>query len=235
MKHKILIVDHDKDTAEHMQKFFSDHNDEITVLTSNRGDTGLELAWKENPSLIVLNKQLPDLSGWEVMGILKKNEPTRYIPLIMLGDYNKKNDDDEIRALDLGADDYLHKPIDPKIFLARTKVALRHFSQASQVEHEEEEIVRSGNIILNMTTHLAYIGLKKLTLTPKEFALLYLLIKKKNKVLNRVFLSETIWDHEYSTTSKTIDRHVANLRKKLSTEGRRIRTIPTVGYKFIED
>lgn len=232
MRYKILVADDDFQTIQSIKEVFTKEK-EVAIITSDSADIAIEMAWREKPDIIIVNSTLPDLSGWEMLGILRKNKPTRLIPFIMLND--KPNGvENEVKALDSGADDYIDKPFDPEVFRARTKAALRRFLNYKK-EPEAEEILKSGNISLNMTTHIAYINGKPVDLTPKEFALLYLFIKKKNRVLNRLFLSETIWEQEYFTTSRTIDKHIANLRKKLSSEGERIETLPTVGYKFIEE
>jgi len=106
----------------------------------------------------------------------------------------------------------------------------------TSISHKEtEEVVKSGNITINMSTHQVFVKDKEINLTPKEFALLYLFIKKQGRVLNRVFLSGTIWEREYFDASHTIDRHIANLRKKLGKDGKRIETLHTIGYKFVAE
>lgn len=233
MGQKILVADNDFQTVQSIKEAFTKEK-EVAVISSDSADIAIEIAWKQKPHVIIVNKNLPDLSGWEVLGILKKNEPTRLIPFIMLSDKIDYKVDDEVRALDLGAEDYINKPFDSGIFWARTKAILRRFLSYKR-ELEVEEILKSGNILLNMTTHIPYVNEKPLDLTPKEFALLYIFIKKKKQVLSRNFLSGTIWEHEYFHTSRTIDKHIANLRKKLGPEGERIETIPTIGYKFTEE
>lgn len=94
--------------------------------------------------------------------------------------------------------------------------------------------LESGEILINISTHTVYIEGKEVYLTPKEFALLCLFIKKRNLVLNKAFLSVAIWAGKYSNPSHTIERHIANLRKKLGSACRRIKTLPTIGYKYKE-
>lgn len=232
MRYKMLVVDDDFETVQSIKEAF-DREEGVVIIVSDSATIGVEMAWKERPDIIIANSGLPGLTGWEMLGILKKNEPTRPIPFVMLND-KPDGVEDEIKVLEAGADDYINKPFDLGLFRARIKVVLRRW-QNQKKEIEAKEILKSKNIILNMTTHAAYIKEKLLDLTPKEFALLYLFIKKKNRVLNRVFLSETIWEREYFNTSHTIDKHIANLREKLGSESERIETLPTVGYKFIEE
>lgn len=232
MRYKILMVGNDLEALQSIKEAFTKEK-EVAVITSDSADVGIEMAWKEKPDILIINRTLPDLSGWEMLGILKKNKPTRSIPSIILNDKRGKVED-EIKALDLGADDYMVKPFDPEVFRARITAVLRR-SLSSKKESKAEEILKSGNISLNITAHLAYVKKQLVDLTPKEFALLYLFIKKRNRVLNKVFLSEVIWEREYFATSRTIDKHIANLRKKLGSEGKRIKTLSTIGYKFIDD
>jgi len=227
---KLLVVDQDSQTIQFISDIFSKEQGS-TIFSARTADIAIEMVWRKKPNIVVVNTQLLDLSGWEVLGILKKNEPTRTTPFIMLGD---KNDtmEDEVRAFDLGADDYISKPFSADVFRARVKAVIHRYSNGVEHRFESEEILKSGNIVINMITHMVYVNGKPVDLTPKEFALLYLFVKKKNRVLNRVFLSGAIWEREYYQTSHTIDKHIANLRKKLGSEGEKIETLYTVGYKF---
>lgn len=229
---RILVADDDYKTVQSIKEIFAKDED-VMVIASSNADLAIEIVWRDTPDVLIVNRTLPDLSGWEVLGILRKNEPTRLIPFIMLND-RPSGPNDEVRALDLGADDYINKPFNPEILRARTMAVLRRFLYYKP-EHAPREILKSSNIILDMAAHVAYIDDKPIDLTPKEFSLLYLLMKRKNQVVNRVFLSESIWEHEYFATSHTIEKHIANLRKKLGPESKRIETLPTIGYKFIEE
>jgi DNA-binding response OmpR family regulator len=229
-KQTILVIENDIETLKKIQEAFREQNETIGIITSNMSSVAIDMAWKETPDLIVLGSCNNDLSPIEVIGILKKNKPTSSIPTLILGKLNTS--EEEIEALQKGANDYIKKPFHPKILTLRIQSILKNASKQSD---DKEEILKSGKITINMSSHSTFVNNKKIDLTPKELALLYLFMKKKNKVLNRVFLSETIWEQTYSTTSQTIDKHVANLRKKLGDEGERILTLPTVGYKFIEE
>ena len=227
----VLVADEDYRTIELIRQIFTKVEEaNIAVLHARNAEATIDMAWRRKPDIIIVNTTLLDLSGWEVLGILKKNEPTHLIPFIMLGDKDN-HAEDEIRALNLGADDYINKPFKPDIFHARVRAVLRRYLNFRQ-NPELQESLKSGNIEINMATHTVYIKGKVVILTPKEFALLHLFIKKQNRVLNRVYLSGTIWEREYFQTSHTIDRHIANLRKKLRSEGKRIETLHAIGYKF---
>jgi len=228
----ILVADEDSKTIKTIKDMFIRIKD-TTVLAAHSADIAIEMAWKKKPNIIIVNTTLVDLTGWEVLGILKKNDPTRSIPCIIMD--TDGGIEDEVRALNAGADDYISKPFKSEVFLARIKAVLRRYlgHLSPRGSEFQEEVLRVGNIEMNMTTHSVCVNKKIISLTPKEFALLYLFIKKQNRVLNRVFLSGTIWEREYFETSQTIDRHIANLRRKLGPEGKRIETLHSIGYKFI--
>ena len=226
---KLLVVDQDSQTIQFITDIFNKEPNS-TIFSARSADLAIETVWRKKPNIVIANTQLLDLSGWEVLGILKKNEPTRSIPFIMLGE--SAIIEDEVRAFNLGADDFINKPFRAEVFRARVKAVLYRYLNTVEQRLESDEILKSGNIVINMITHTVYVGGKMVDLTPKEFALLYLFLKKKNRVLNRVFLSGAIWEREYYQTSHTIDKHIANLRKKLGLEGNKIETLYTVGYKF---
>lgn len=233
VEYKVLLADEDSKSIQSLKSIF-DKNNIATVLSARSADIAVEMAWRKKPDLIISNTRLLDLTGWEVLGILKKNDLTRLIPFIMIDD-NTGSPENEVKALNLGADDYINRPFTTEVFCARVKAVLnRCFNRVDQ-KHDMEEILKSGDIIINTSKHAVYIKDKLIDLTPKEFALLYLFMKKKNRVLNKVFLSGTIWEREYFNTSYTIDKHIANLRKKLGKEGKRIETLPTIGYKFVDE
>ena len=229
--HKILVADEDAQIIRSIKQILTKSNGEGTrIFTTQSANAAIAIAWRRKPNVIIVNAMLPDLSGWEVLGILRKNEPTRLIPFIMIGD-KVNSAEAEIKALNLGADDYINKPLKPGIFRARVEAVIRRCLNAND-KTELKETLKSGRIEINMATHTVFVRGRVINLTPKEFALLHLFVKKQNRVLNRMYLSGTIWEREYFQTSHTIDRHIANLRKKLRSEGKRIETLHAIGYKF---
>lgn len=232
-EYKILIADEDIKTAEDVKHIF-DREKLIQILHARTADIAIAIVKQKKPDIVISDTSLLDLTGWDVLNILKKNAFTRSMPFIMIDD-KSNNHDNELKAFSLGADDYIVKPLRPEVFFARIKAVLKRCSDQSGRTNEPEEILKSGNIVINISTHTVTVDDKKIKLSPKEFALLHLFIQKKNIVLNKTFLSSAIWEREHFDTSYTIDKHIANLRKKLGKEGKRIETLPTVGYKFIEE
>ena len=182
---------------------------------------------EKTPNLIVIDVMLPDLSGVEVLKRLRSNPKTKSIPVIMAtargAEYEK------IKALDLGADDYMTKPFSVMEMVARIKAILRR--------SEKEEAVDTvlGPICLNVAQHTAKLDGQALDLSLKEFELLLLLIKHPGRVYSRDELLNIIWGIEYDGENRTIDVHVRALRSKLGQYENIIQTIRGVGYKAVFD
>ncbi|MFH1715225.1 MAG: response regulator transcription factor [Elusimicrobiota bacterium] len=230
MKKKILIISSDSNTVKSLQEILYNVKDEVTFLITSKGEQGIDMAWKDNPNIVIADRVLTDFNAVDLLGILKKNIPTQSIPVVILSSKDDYNYEDEVKAFTMGVEDYLIKPVFPATFNARIEAIIQRYSHIQKDDIE----LQSGEITINMETRVAFVSNKEITLTPKEFSLLYLFLKKKNKVLTRMYLSESVWEQQYYKTSQTIDRHVANLRKKLGKEGKRIDTVPTVGYMFKE-
>ena len=232
-EYKILIADEDAKMVEDIDRALK-REKLVHILHAKTADIAIAMIKQKKPDIVVSNASLLDLAGWNVLDILKKNVFTRSIPFIMIDD-KADNFENELRAFSLGVDDYIAKPLRPDAFFARIKAILKRDFDRLNKTSGSEGILKSGNIVVNINTHIVTIDNKKIRLTPKEFALLHLFMQKKNIVLNKTFLFRTIWEKEHFDTSYTIDKHIANLRKKLGKEGKRIETLPTIGYKFIEE
>ncbi len=226
-KQKILVVDDEPDLVE-LVKDVLERND-YSVISARNADVAIKKIRESKPDLIILDLNLPGIGGIEVCRILKQDRKTISIPIIMLT--VKSTETDKIAGLEAGADDYMTKPFSTAELVARTRAVLRRILYAG----EPGEVLVSGNIRLDSTEHMVYVKDKQIDLTPKEFNLLYLLMKKKGKVLSRTFLIENIWGYEYLGGTRTVDVHVRYLREKLGKEEMKIETVEGVGYKFIEE
>lgn len=226
-KQKILVVDDEPDLVE-LVKDVLERND-YSVISAGNADLAIKRVRESKPDLIILDLNLPGIGGIEVCRILKQDKKTNFIPIIMLT--VKSTESDKIAGLEAGADDYVTKPFSTGELVARVKSVLRRLLYVG----EQGEILVCGNIRLDSTEHTAYVKNKEINLTPKEFNLLYLLMKKKGKVLSRAFLMENIWGYEYLGGTRTVDVHVRHLRKKLGEEEKRIETVEGVGYKLIDE
>jgi len=226
-KQKILVVDDEPDLVELVKDFLE--RNEYSVISAGNADLAIKKVRESRPDLIILDLNLPGIGGIEVCRILKRDKKTSSIPIIMLT--VKSTETDKIAGLEAGADDYMAKPFSAAELVARVRAVLRRILYVG----EQGEVLVSGDIRLDSTEHTAYVKNRQINLTPKEFNLLYLLMKKKGKVLNRTFLMENIWGYEYLGGTRTVDVHVRHLREKLGEQAKRIETIEGVGYKFVDE
>lgn len=226
-KQKILVVDDEPDLVELVKDVLERNN--YSVISARNADIAIKKVRESKPDLIILDLNLPGIGGIEVCRILKRDRKTNSIPIIMLT--VKSTETDKIAGLEAGADDYMTKPFSTAELVARTRAVLRRILYAG----EPGEVLVSGDIRVDSTEHMVYVLDKQIDLTPKEFNLLYLLMKKKGKVLSRTFLIENIWGYEYLGGTRTVDVHVRHLREKMGDEGKKIETVEGVGYKFIEE
>ena len=179
------------------------------------------------PELIILNYASYPEDNFKVCEQIKRDKSLRNIPVVIISNVSQKKE--LIRALEIGADDCLSKPIDFDIFLARLRSILRRISY----REEPEEILKCKDIIINLTTRTLMAKNKPVKLTPKEFALLYVLMKKKGRALDRAYLTKSVWDEQYLGDPRTINKHIETLRKKLGPEAKRvIETVAGIGYMF---
>jgi DNA-binding response OmpR family regulator len=179
------------------------------------------------PELIILNFMPSSEDSFKICEEIKQDRNLRHIPVIIITNISRKRE--LIRALEIGADDCLARPLDFDIFLAKLKAILRRISY----REEPEEILRCKDIIINLTTRTLLVKEKLVKLTPKEFALLYILMKKKGRVLERKYLMKSVWDEQYLGDPRTINKHIETLRKRLGPiASHHIETVERVGYMF---
>jgi len=223
-KDKILLFGNDAVTSRILGKLFTK-----SVFTSNSVYSNFKnIIWENNPNLIILNygSEIPLKINFGLCRQLKTDRRLLHIPVIILGDCS--SNDCVIKALESGAEDYLVKPLNAKLFQARVNVILRR----RFFQEEPEEIIRIRQIILNLTNHTVTINNNPVNLAPKEFALLYFLMKRKGQVLSRKALMENVWEKKYFPNMRTINAHVQNLRKKLGSSGDNIEAVEGIGYRF---
>ena len=221
----ILIIEDDKNILELVK--YNLEEEGFRVRTATKGNTGLEMALKERPALVILDLMLPEMNGLEICKILRQNEKTRMTPIIMLT--AKGTESDKVVGLELGADDYVTKPFSPRELMARIKSALRRFR-----EKPVEEILKAGTIELDTKKHELRLKGKPVAITAKEFELLGVLMNSKGRVLTREVLLAKVWGYEdfVNIETRTVDMHIGQLRKKMGKEAERIVTVQSVGYRF---
>ncbi len=201
------------------------------ILTATDGESGLRVAQSENPDLVILDVMLPRLDGFEVCRILRRQSN---VPILMLT--ARSEEMDRVVGLELGADDYVTKPFNRMELLARVRNMLRRTS-APVVGRSpnESEIIRSGDLIINLTSRTITLGDEPLAMKPREFSLLKLLASNKGRAFSRDQILERLWGHDYIGDSRTVDVHIRWLREKIEPEPsqpRRIVTLRGFGYRF---
>lgn len=229
-KDVILIVDDEQNIIELGRLYLE--NEGYTVEAANDGLEALEKFKRLNPALIVLDLMLPQLDGWEVC---KRIRATSQAPIIML---TARDDDiDKIVGLELGADDYMTKPYNPRELVARVKAVLRRGSFKPQPSTPAgAPPLQLSSLALDPARREAKLGDKRLSLRAKEFDLLQVFMENNGLVLSRDKLLDLAWGFEFYGETRTVDVHVAHLRGHLKDDDRiRIETVWGVGYKMVVD
>lgn len=221
---RILVIEDDLKTADYLRKGLSENGFKVKVATE--GEEGLYLALTREFDLILLDVMLPDMDGWQVLKKLRFRENDT--PVIFLTARDAVPD--RVKGLELGASDYLVKPFAFSELIARINNALRH----GPTKHEE--LFRVGDLELDPISHTAKRAGKRLDLTPKEFALLSLLIRRTGEVLTRVRIAERVWNMEFESDTNVVDVHMRRLRAKVDDpfERKLIHTVRGVGYVLEE-
>lgn len=225
-KPKILIVDDEENICELVRLYIEKEG--FDAIIANDGQEAVAKFNKEKPDLILLDIMLPIKDGWQVCREIRAQSK---VPIIMLT--AKGETFDKVLGLELGADDYVVKPFEPKELIARIRAVLRRSADLVDEKADEDELSFDG-LKINQSTYEVYIDDKKVEMPPKEFELLYFLAKNTNKVFTRDQLLDEIWGYEFFGDSRTVDVHIKRIREKLEGENRTwaLKTVWGVGYKF---
>ena len=229
MKQKILIADDERDIIDFVK--YNLEKEGFDVLTAKNGVEAVALA-KKNPSLILLDVMMPEMDGLEAVRLLKKNPATAKIPVIFLT--ARGSEVDEVVGLELGADDYITKPVSVPKLMARIKLILRKKTAQKEEESGASEILRHGAVEVNRTRYKVYINKKEVFFPKKEFEVLAYLVKNAGKVVTRETLLSQIWGTDVYVIDRTVDVHIRKIREKLDTYADYIDTIKGVGYRMKE-
>lgn len=225
----ILIIDDDTELCSLLLEYLNSEG--FTVEAVNESKIGIELALSGKFSFIILDVMLPDIDGFEVLRTIRSRSS---IPVLML---TAKGDDiDRIIGLEMGADDYLPKPFNPRELIARIKAIQRRAEPLNGArEIQNKSIQRVGDLSLNHKTQTLVQNGKRIELTTVEFLILHELLINKGKTISREELAEKALDRKLSLFDRSVDVHIANLRKKIGHQylgGERIRTVRGVGYLY---
>ncbi|PIU20519.1 MAG: DNA-binding response regulator [Elusimicrobia bacterium CG08_land_8_20_14_0_20_59_10] len=227
-RHTILVVDDELTLLRSVKERLELEN--FNVLTCTSAEQAIQTLVKFTPDLMVVDLRLPGMSGLDFCRQVRSSaNASRLVPIIFLT--TDRSEVSKVLGLELGGDDYLTKPFSPAEFIARVKALLRR-SFSAEYRDEADEVVVSGNLSIDHPRHEAKISGRKLELSPKEFEILYLLVKKNGRVMTRQFLMERVWGRPYLNTSRVIDTHIKNLRKSLGGMSECLLTIEGLGYKW---
>lgn len=222
---KILVVEDEKALSRIVR--YSLEKDGHRVVVAEDGEAGLALARREKPDLVILDIMLPKLDGLEVCRALRASSP---VPILFLT--AKKSEVDRVLGLKLGADDYVTKPFSVAELAARVEALLRRAGTGKA--GAPSGVRRAGELEVDVERHEVSVGGKAVAVTPREFTFLKLLLEADGRVLTRDVILETVWgvDRSIEIDTRTVDQHIARLRRKLGSEGARIVTVINSGYKL---
>ena len=222
---KVLVVDDDANIVKLIKLYLE--KEDYAVVTASNGIEALDVYKRENPSIIVLDIMMPQLDG---NGVCREIRKTSDVPIIMLT--AKGETFDKVLSLELGADDYIVKPFEPKELVARIKAILRR--SETKNEKSDDKIVQLDKLEVNLLNYELKIDGKTLEIPPKELELLYFLASHPNRVFTREQLLEEVWGFDYFGDSRTVDVHIKRLREKLegAEANWQLKTVWGVGYKF---
>ncbi len=226
MRYKILIVDDEPDVVELVE--YNLKNAGFDVIKSSDGNEALNTIQNKNPDLILLDIMLPNIDGFEICKILKRNPDTAAIPIIMLT--AKAAEVDRIVGLELGADDYITKPFSPRELVLRVKTLLKRIKG----NDETTSIIQYGHLRIDTARFEVTVKGKKIELTATEFKLLLTLASRPGRVQTREQLLQEVWEYNSSVDTRTVDTHIRRLREKLGQAADYIETLRGFGYRFSE-
>lgn len=218
---KILVIDDESRMRKLVRDFLIKKNYE--VLEASNGEEAMEIFYNDKEiDLLILDIMMPKMDGWQVCREVRKNSK---VPIIMLT--AKSDERDELLGFELGVDEYITKPFSPKILVARVEAILRR-----TYAEIDDGVVDLGDIRMDKNAHEVFIEGKVIDLSYKEFELLSYFIDNQGIALSRERILNNVWNYDYFGDARTIDTHVKKLRNKMGNQGKYIKTIWGMGYKF---
>lgn len=228
MKAKILLADDEKDIVEFLE--YNLVSEGFDVITAYDGKEAIEKL-SHKPDLIILDVMMPEFNGYEVCRHIRKIEQFSNTPVIFLT--AKSSEADEIKGLELGADDFIGKPISPKKLVARVKANLRKSEmQTSEIPKAQNSLIKAGPLVIDREKYEVTLEGEQIVFPRKEFEILSYLASHPGKVFGREAILRDIWGHDVFVVDRTIDVHIRKIREKLSGYADMIETIKGVGYRF---
>jgi two-component system phosphate regulon response regulator PhoB len=219
----ILVIEDDKDIAQLIGYHLEKAN--YKAVFAYNGEMGFDLAKEQHPALIILDLMLPKMDGLGVCRLLKANDDTKHIPIIIVT--AKGEEIDKVVGLELGADDYIVKPFSIRELVLRVRAVLRRLFLS-----EEKTILETDGVVVDIDCHKVMVDLSPIYLTATEFNLLVTLMRQRGKVLTREMLLDKAWGYTFEGYARTVDTHIKRLREKLKKRSYLIETVRGVGYRF---
>ena len=223
-KGTVLVIDDEKDLIELVT--YNLGKEGYDVIAATDGQSGLDVVKKHRPDLVVLDLMMPGLDGLQVCQRLRSDPRTGRIPIIMLT--AKATEADRIVGLELGADDYITKPFSPREVVARVKAVLRR----STSQQEERQVIRSGELLIDLSGHEVTYRDQRVALTATEFRILEFLAARPGRVFSRDEIIDAALGSETAVFDRTVDVHITAIRRKLGPGAEQIETVRGFGYKF---
>lgn len=227
MKKRILVVDDERDIVDLVS--YNLAKEGYKVVSAFNGKEALEKA--DSVDLVILDLMMPVMDGFETCRHLKAEPSTAGIPVIFLT--ARSGEVDEVLGLELGADDYIQKPISTRKLVARVKAVFRRNERLADTQ-TNASIIRAGSLEINKSNYTVRLEKKELAFPKKEFELLFLLASNRGKVFSREMLLNSIWGSDVFVIDRTVDVHIRKIREKLNDEAASIETVKGVGYRFRE-
>jgi DNA-binding response OmpR family regulator len=225
---RVLVVEDEQDIAA-LIKHTLERSGDASVEIVGRGDEALRSIAGRPPDLVILDLNLPVVSGDEVCRILRQRAETKLMPIIMLT--ARTSESERVAGLDLGADDYVTKPFSLRELSARVRAVLRRRHGADQAR---QAVYRGKHLVADFDAVSIAVDASAVRLTRREFELLRFLVQNRNRVLSRDRLLERVWGYDRFIETRSVDVHVGRLRAKLGTAGQQIETVIGLGYRFNE-
>jgi two-component system, OmpR family, alkaline phosphatase synthesis response regulator PhoP len=224
----ILIVEDERNLCDLIRDNLQEQG--YQVLQAFDGPSALTMARETVPDLVILDIMLPGMDGLEVCRRLRQGS---IVPILMLT--ARAEEIDRVLGLELGADDYLTKPFSMRELKARVRALLRRVEMMQTTDLSADQVVTFAGLYMDPISYETRLDDQTIDLTPKEFSLLYLLVRHPGRVFSRAYLLDEIWGYEAAAYDRTVDTHIYRLRQKLGTEGeiaQRILAVRGIGYKF---
>ncbi len=224
---RILLVDDEEDILEFVS--YNLQREGFRVYSARNGVEAIEMAGKVKPDLIILDVMMPEMDGMAACEEIRKLPSCKNVIIAFLT--ARGEDYSQIAGFEAGADDYITKPVRPKVLISRVKALLKRSGGISSEITDSGKILTIGDLVIDKERYLLLIGGKELTLPRKEFELLSLLVSKPDKVFTRDEIYKSVWGNNVIVGDRTIDVHIRKLREKIGND--HIRTLKGIGYKFI--